>query len=98
METTRTRVNRRSRSNQRGAAMAEAVVAIPFFIIMFACTVFAHRVYSTKIKTLNDSKLAAWTSALKGCEGESGDNLFESGGGSQSDLGQAGQLPQSELS
>src|SRR5262249_23965643 len=96
-ETTSTRVKKRERSRQRGAAMAEAVVSIPFFIVIFACTLFADRVYTTKIKTLNDSKRAAWTSALKGCSGNGGDNLVEAGGGSQSDMGQAGQLPQTQL-
>src|SRR5262245_31598672 len=71
----------RERRRQRGAAMTEAVVAIPFFIIIFACTVFAGRVYGTKIKTLNNSARGAWTQALQGCEGSEGESPMAAAGG-----------------
>ncbi len=54
---------------QRGAAMVEALVAIPFFIIIFAGTMFVGSFYQEKLRTLAESKRCAWDHALNGCQG-----------------------------
>lgn len=65
----------RRRSRQRGAAMAEALVAIPFFIIIFASTMFVGQVYKEKLATLRQSRKAAWAQALPGCAGSGPNEL-----------------------
>lgn len=67
MDTTRTKV--RSRRRRRGAAMVEALVAIPFFIVIFATTMFVGGFYQEKLRTLRESKKCAWDHALAGCNG-----------------------------
>jgi hypothetical protein len=63
----RDRIRRRRR--RRGAAMAEALVAIPFFIVIFATTMFVGNFYNEKLRTMRESKKCAWDHALAGCNG-----------------------------
>ena len=49
--TKRTRILRK-RSGQRGAVMVEGVVAIPFFLLMFAGIVFVGKLYETKMRVM----------------------------------------------
>jgi hypothetical protein len=58
------------RRRQRGAVMAEGVVVIPFFIIIFAGLVFLGTLYEEKLRTHKTSMDNAWTTALKGCVGQ----------------------------
>lgn len=60
---------RRSRRRQRGAAMVEALVAIPFFIVIFATTMFVGSFYQEKLRTMRDSKRCAWDHSINGCNG-----------------------------
>jgi hypothetical protein len=47
--------------------MTEAVVAIPFFIIMFAATVFIGDFYKQKLRTLREARQKAWVHASANC-------------------------------
>jgi hypothetical protein len=62
-----TPAKRRARRARRGAAMTEAVVAIPFFILAFAGIVFIGDFYKEKLRTLRESRSRAWTHASNGC-------------------------------
>lgn len=73
-----------SRRRRRGAAMVEALVAIPFFIVIFALTMFVGKFYSEKLKTLRESKRCAWDHAINGCSG--GCNAETTAGGSSGEL------------
>ena len=64
-----TRMQRRARRRQRGAAMVEALVAIPFFITIFATTMFVGSFYQEKLRTMRDSKRCAWDHSINGCAG-----------------------------
>lgn len=82
METTRIKV--RSRRRRRGAAMVEALVAIPFFIVIFATTMFVGSFYQEKLRTLRESKKCAWDHAIAGCNG--GCQAETTSGGSGAEL------------
>ncbi|GAC1367396.1 MAG: hypothetical protein NVSMB47_18470 [Polyangiales bacterium] len=66
------RALRRSRVSERGAALTEAVVAIPFFLIMFAGIMFVGTMYETKLRVMRLAKESAWDYAMCNC-GEAGD-------------------------
>ncbi len=51
--------------------MVEAVVVIPFFIIIFASMIFVAHLYGEKQRTLRMSKEQAWTYAMSNCSGGS---------------------------
>jgi hypothetical protein len=58
----------RRRRAKRGAVMVEALVAIPFFLIIFASTVFIGDLYRTKLRTHQASMAEAWVNAFGDCE------------------------------
>jgi hypothetical protein len=70
----------RGRRSSRGAAMVEAVVVIPFFIIIFASMIFVAKLYGEKQRTLRVSKEFAWTYAMSNCESGAANASLESGG------------------
>jgi hypothetical protein len=84
---------RRRRTGERGAAMVEAVVAIPFFLLIFAATLYVGNLYQTKLTVMRVAKESAWNYATCNC-GETGDDMSSrcqpadgpsaSGGGSDS--------------
>lgn len=86
----------RRRRRERGAAMAEALVAIPFFIIVFAATMFVGQVYKEKLATLRQSRLAAWSQAMKGCQ-SSGPNELKPPADSEIDDPNVKDAPGTEL-
>jgi len=47
--------------------MVEAVVAIPFFIIIFAAAMFVGKLYTSKITTMRVARDQAWEKAVAGC-------------------------------
>jgi hypothetical protein len=49
--------------------MVEALVAIPFFIVVFGCTMFVGSFYQEKLRTLRESKRCAWDHSINGCAG-----------------------------
>jgi len=64
---------RRRRAGERGAALTEAVVAIPFFLIIFAGILFVGNLYQTKMSVMRMAKESAWDYAMCNC-GENGDS------------------------
>lgn len=93
----RDRVRNRVRKSRfrRGAAFIEAIVAIPFFILIFAATMFMGRLYNDKLKTLRQSREAAWATASAGCEGQNGGEPLPEAAGA--DLGEAQGAPGTEM-
>lgn len=77
----------RRRRKSRGAAMVEAVVVIPFFIIIFASMIFVAKLYGEKQRTLRVSKEYAWTYAMANCESGGANTTLESGGSPMGQLG-----------
>ena len=69
MKTTKRGPLARRRARQRGAAMVEALVAIPFFVVIFACTMFVGSFYQEKMRTMAESKRCAWDHSINGCSG-----------------------------
>jgi Flp pilus assembly protein TadG len=65
---------------QRGAALVEAVVIIPFFIIIFASMIFVGQLYGEKQRTLREAKQNAWVYAMGNCQGSTSDVSSESDG------------------
>ncbi|MBK9000553.1 MAG: hypothetical protein IPM35_32940 [Myxococcales bacterium] len=72
---TRSRARRR---RQRGAAMVEAAVVAAFMVVMLACVWAALRYQATKIRVMDQTRLAVWQTALGACEGY-GDTLADIG-------------------
>jgi hypothetical protein len=66
---------RRARGRSRGAALVEALVVIPFFILTLAALIFAGAVYSTKLKAMREAKSRAWSYAMSNC-GEAGNGTI----------------------
>jgi hypothetical protein len=62
-------VVRTRRRRRRGAALVEAVVAIPFFLLVFACLLYVVRLFLVKEFTLSDARSKVWEYALNSCEG-----------------------------
>lgn len=58
----------------RGAALVEAVVAMPFFIVILGGTIFAGNLYQTKLRTMRRARQSAWTEAISNC-GRGGDPM-----------------------
>ena len=77
------RVRRLRRLRQRGAAMVEALVAIPFFVVIFACTMFVGSFYQEKLRTMAESKRCAWDHSINGCNGGCAANTGSAGSGAQ---------------
>jgi hypothetical protein len=83
-----------ARRASRGAAMVEALVAIPFFIIIFASTIFIGNTYRTKLGAHRESMKTGWDAAIKGCTG----NVMGSLPGTSSiNLKEASALPEAQL-
>lgn len=55
--------------HERGAAMVEALIAIPFFITIFTSILYIGHLYGEKETTLYAAKQGAWLYALSGCQG-----------------------------
>jgi len=62
----------RVKSSQRGVALLEATIAIPFFIIIFAAIMSLAPLYVAKIRMMSIARERVWTFAMGGC-GETGD-------------------------
>jgi hypothetical protein len=74
--------------------MVEALVAIPFFILVFAGSMYTGKVYNQKLYTIAQSRSKAWQAALASCDGSTyGDlNIIDSG-----DLGAMSKSPLAAL-
>jgi hypothetical protein len=58
-----------SNGRRRGAALVEAVMAIPVLVVLLAALGYFGRLYSAKLGALAAVRSAAWQSALAGCDG-----------------------------
>ena len=83
---------RRRHADTRAAAMVEALVVIPLFLVVFALLLFVGNLYGQKQKTLRDARQRAWSYAMHDCQGTEPDVTQQGGGtGSLTDLqGQLG--------
>jgi hypothetical protein len=66
------------RRGKRGAALVEAVVVIPFFIIIFASILFVGNLYKEKMRVMRLTKESAWAYAMENC-GNAGDGMTTTG-------------------
>ncbi len=71
------RDRRRGRAGSRGAAMVEAVVAIPFFLLMFSAILYVNRLYESKMRVMRFAREAAWNYAMCNCS-DQGDPVSSS--------------------
>lgn len=72
-------LRRRGRGRTRGAVMVEALVVIPFFVIIFVCTLFMGNLYAAKLRVMRLTKESAWSYAIANC-GTPGDPLTSTQG------------------
>lgn len=74
--------------------MVEALVVIPFFLIIFASILFISALYNQKLFTQRVSMEKSWEAAVEGCESAGGVPLP---GSENVDLGQAAAIPATAL-
>ena len=93
-----TRTDRIRRRRQRGAALVEAAVSIPFFLMIFLAMVFIGQLFVEKQRTISLSRQQAWTFAMQNCKGSMSDvnapqtEPLDQGGGQGQDLSKLGQF------
>jgi hypothetical protein len=59
-----------ARGRSRGAAMVEALVVIPFFMLILAGALYVAGLYSTRIEVQGVARTGAWNGAIAGnCQG-----------------------------
>ena len=58
----------RSRRRQRGAAYAETVVMLPFFIAVWSCIIYVHNAYAEKVRLMAVNRNCVMTYAFDACE------------------------------
>lgn len=84
----------RRRARARGAAMVEAVVAVPFFIAIFLALGFVSELYVSKQRSISVSRQRAWELAMKNCKGTVPDAKVETSPGLGGiDFGGMGNFP-----
>ena len=54
---------------ERGAALVEACVVVPVFIVLFAGMLFLHQVLQKTQEAQLSARTIAWTQAMRGCQG-----------------------------
>jgi Flp pilus assembly protein TadG len=77
---TRQKSRRKARQGERGAALVEAAVTIPFFITIFVALMFVGSLYTEKQRTVTLSRQQAWVYAMKNCSGQMAGVSSEDGG------------------
>jgi Flp pilus assembly protein TadG len=65
--------------DRRGVAMTEAVVVLPFFIIIWMSLVALHHVHQGRLEAQVGSMDAALSRSYRGCTGSDAQNLDSSG-------------------
>lgn len=55
-------------SDTRGAAMIEATIMLPVFIIVLAAVLYFHRAYSAKLQSNVKARSCAWRYSVDGCQ------------------------------
>lgn len=54
---------------ERGAVFAEAVIMLPFFLILWGCILWTHSYYFTRVQLSSRTKGCSWYFANHACEG-----------------------------
>lgn len=62
------RLIRKFIKSERGAVYTEAVITLPFFIMIWAFMLYSHRLVNEKIKNNSIAKGCTWAYALNYCE------------------------------
>lgn len=62
--------NRSLMSDERGAAMVEAAIMLPVFIIIFASVMYMSRKYETGIRMQERARHCAWLRSKSACEAD----------------------------
>jgi len=57
--------------DERGSVMTEAVVMLPFFILVWGCIIYVSQLYEKGIETQATARECAWRHAKDNCEGDS---------------------------
>lgn len=58
---------RKGRWASRGAAYAETVVMLPFFIAVWTCMIYVHKAYSTKLYVMAENRTCVVGYAFEAC-------------------------------
>ncbi len=88
----------RSQRRQRGAAMVEALVVIPFFMLILAGSMFVGGHFGKRIDTQSKARFMTWKLAVaENCDTTSGLNLEELEVVDSSDLGELSKSPLAAL-
>ncbi|MCS6799544.1 MAG: hypothetical protein NZ898_13650 [Myxococcota bacterium] len=66
---------RRLLRDERGNATAEAVIMIPFFILVWTCVLYAADGWGTAVRQAAETRRDAWAHVLPGCEGRAPEGL-----------------------
>jgi hypothetical protein len=56
--------------DQAGSVMTEAVIMLPFFILVWGCIIYVSQLYEKGIETQAVARECAWRHAKDNCEGE----------------------------
>lgn len=56
--------------DQGGSVMTEAVIMLPFFIIVWGCVIYVQQLYTKGIQTQAVARECAWRHAKDNCEGD----------------------------
>lgn len=67
--------------------MVEALMSVPFFVIIFIMAIFLGKLYREKLRTMRESKQCAWAAAMANCEGGCGQASIEGLGDANLDQG-----------
>jgi hypothetical protein len=75
--------------NERGIAMTEGVITIPFFIIVWMALIYLHHVYTARLEAQVEAHHVALKGAMKGkCSGKKGVSSSESTSRMREDVNQ----------
>jgi len=88
----------RNRRRQRGAAMVEGLIVIPFFMLIFAGTMFIGGFFAKRIHLQNEVREETWKMAVsENCDGKAKGNLKSMEIVDSSDLGELSASPLAAL-
>jgi hypothetical protein len=74
----------RRRRRARAAALVEAVIVSALLMTLMAGGLFLHRLYSTKVRVMNNARTAGFSQALAGCNSAIDLNAIWSATGAES--------------
>ena len=56
--------------DERGSVMTEAVIMLPFFVLVWGCIIYVSQLYEKGIETQAEARECGWRYAKDNCEGE----------------------------